>query len=398
MIGLRKYFRLLPAVVAVGFGLLAMKGVDLARAAQSPAAASDVPDNSGLAPADAGGAKPRTDFAADDGSGASSAEVDVLTSLTRRRAELDARERALNMRENVLVAGEGRVDQKIAALKTLQTQIQSLLSQRDAAQDKQIASLVKTYAAMKPKDAARIFDTLADEVLLPVAKGLKSDVLAPVMAAMNPEAAQRLTVKLAALLKLPETPAAADCPTPPAPTPASSTDIAPPVPGTTASIAPPLQTVALAPPPATSPAPATPSTQSATPAVPPPHAAAASPPKPHKLLAHKPAPVKTATAVATPTATPATSTVAPPAKSATDPAATIAKPSTASVAPVVKPEVAPAAPPAKSVSVPAVAPPSTQAAMTAPPKPVITPPAPVVTSPPASGPPVAITPTTAKGG
>ncbi|MGZ5989785.1 MAG: MotE family protein, partial [Rhizomicrobium sp.] len=247
MNALRRYFRLLPAVVVVGLGLLAIKGVDLARAAQAPATNSDMPDNTGLAPTDTGGARPGADFAADGGTSASAAEVDVLTSLTRRRAELDARERALNMRENLLNAGEGRVDQKIASLKALQTQIQGLLAQRDAAQDNQIASLVKTYSTMKPKDAARIFDTLADDVLLPVAKGMKSDVLAPVLAAMNSEAAQRLTVKLAALLKLPEPPATADCPATAAITPASSTDAAPPATGPTSSITPPLQTAALTP-------------------------------------------------------------------------------------------------------------------------------------------------------
>ena len=58
MNALRRYFRLLPAVVAVGVGLLAIKGVDLARAAQAPATNSDMPDNTGLAPTDTGGAKP----------------------------------------------------------------------------------------------------------------------------------------------------------------------------------------------------------------------------------------------------------------------------------------------------------------------------------------------------
>ena len=41
---------------------------------------------------------------------------------------------------------------------------------------------------MKPKDAARIFDSLNDDVLVPVAQEMKSDVLAPVLAAMNPDA------------------------------------------------------------------------------------------------------------------------------------------------------------------------------------------------------------------
>jgi hypothetical protein len=54
--------------------------------------------------------------------------VDVLTSLSKRRAELDARERDVEMRENLIKAAEDRVDSKIADLKQLQTQIQACCS------------------------------------------------------------------------------------------------------------------------------------------------------------------------------------------------------------------------------------------------------------------------------
>ncbi len=244
-----KYLRLLPAVVIVGTGLLAIKGIDLARAAQAPSAADyGEPDNSGLAPTDNGGA-PVKDFASDDGASGSAAEVDVLSSLTRRRAELDARERALNMRENLLSAGEGRVDQKIGALKTLQTQIQALLTQRDAKQDDQIKSLIKTYAeGMKPAQAAAIFNTMPDDVLLPIAKGMKPADLGGIMSKMNPDAAQKLTVKLAALLKLPEAPPAVTvCPDPAtaaATPPGTSADLTSPVVTPLASSNPPVTTAA----------------------------------------------------------------------------------------------------------------------------------------------------------
>ena len=93
------------------------------------------------------------------------------------------------MRADVLAAAESRVDGKIATLKQLQDQIATLLGQRDdAEQEKQMASLVKTYSAMKPKDAARIFDNLSDDVLIPVAQAMKSDVLAPVLADMTADA------------------------------------------------------------------------------------------------------------------------------------------------------------------------------------------------------------------
>lgn len=389
MISVRKYLRLLPAVVIVGFGVLAMKGVDIARAAQA-VTNPDEPDNSGLAPTDNGSAPANKDYASDDGTIASAAEVDVLSSLTHRRAELDARERALAMRENLLSAGEGRVDQKIAALKTLQTQIQGLLVQRDDAQKAQIASLVKTYSTMKPKDAARIFNTLSDDVLLPVAKGMKSDVLAPVIAAMNSDAAQKLTVKLANLLKLPE-PACTDSAT--APAPGTSADLTSPVgPLQTAALSPPGVTPVVSPlpqptpaqtPPAPAPAATTP--PAVTPAATPPVQAAAPPPKPVPPKPHV-TPVAHPTiaklAVSKPT-TAATAPVTGKPTTATAPAPT--KPTAAAATPPAKPETAAVTPPAKPVGAPGTSTPV---------PPASTPPASAPAAKPqaASGPPVSLTP------
>jgi len=215
-------FRLLPTVVIAGMALLGLKGFGLVHGAMAQTkevtqVAANVPSDGIVAP---------KDIASDDSETASASEADVLTSLSKRRSELDARARDQAMRENVLEATEKRVDAKIAALKLLQTQMTTLLGQRDAAQEKQVASLVKTYSSMKPKDAARIFDGLADDVLVPVAQAMKSDALAPVLAAMNPQNAQKLTVKLAGRLALPET-AASTMPAPPSALPAPLPSIAP---------------------------------------------------------------------------------------------------------------------------------------------------------------------------
>jgi flagellar motility protein MotE (MotC chaperone) len=232
-----RYFRLLPAVIVLGVTLLVLKGTGIVREADAQSAPQQVADAST-------GASPATkDFAGDDADTGSAAEVDVLASLSKRRAELDTRSRALDMRENVLAATEKRVDEKIATLKQLQAQVTALIGQRDSAQEKQVTALVKTYSAMKPKDAARIFDGLSDDVLVPVAQEMKSDALAPVLAAMSPSAAQKLTVKLASKLNLPETAGPAAAPSAPAAT------------------APQTQTAAAAPAPSS----ATPTPQAATP-------------------------------------------------------------------------------------------------------------------------------------
>ena len=196
--------RLLPAVMVLGVTLLGLKTTGLVMEARAQDAAATMP---AIPPTDAAPSAEAGDSADDPET--SSGQVDVLTSLSKRRAELDARERDVEMRENLIKAAEDRVDSKIADLKQLQTQIQALLQQHDTAQQKQIDSLVKTYASMKPKDAARIFNNLNDDVLLAVATGMKPDVLGAILAQMQPDAAQKLTVKLADKLKLPETAQAA---------------------------------------------------------------------------------------------------------------------------------------------------------------------------------------------
>ena len=195
-----KHIRLLPAVIAVSAVLLGLRGEGLVRQAWAQEQAAPPNDTAVLAQDTA----PLSNDTAEDSESTSSSEVDVLTSLSKRRAALDSREAEISARADLLAAAESRVDGKIASLKQLQDKIAELLGQRDAEQEKQLASLVKTYSAMKPKDAARIFNNLSDDVLIPVAQAMKSDVLAPVLAAMIPDAAQKLTIKLGNRLKLPE--------------------------------------------------------------------------------------------------------------------------------------------------------------------------------------------------
>ncbi len=221
-----RYLRLLPGVVLMCGGLLVLKTTGIVHEAFALEGAPAAPDAMAAAPKAI-----NADFGGGDSQISSAAEVDVLTSLSKRRAALDAREAQIQSEATVLAATEARVDTKISQLKDLQSQIAALLTQRDAAQEKQVAALVKTYSAMKPKDAARIFDSLDDAVLVPVAEEMKSDVMAPVLAAMNPDAAQKLTMKLANKLALPAlAPAATPAPAAaadPMPNPAAQAKTAP---------------------------------------------------------------------------------------------------------------------------------------------------------------------------
>jgi len=196
-----RFARLLPSVVALGAVILVLKGTDLVHNAY---AQSGSPDRASALTHDPVPAN--KDYAGgEDDQVASASEVDVINSLSKRRRELDVRDSQLSIQANMIAAAEARVDAKINQLKQLQAQINALMVQRDDAQKAQIASLVKAYSTMKAKDAARIFNNLPDEVLVPVAHDMKSDILALVLANMNAENAKTLTVKLADRLTLPQT-------------------------------------------------------------------------------------------------------------------------------------------------------------------------------------------------
>jgi flagellar motility protein MotE (MotC chaperone) len=218
-----RFARLLPSVVALGTVVLVLKTTDLVHTAYAQASTAalthdPVPSNKDFA----GG---------EDDQIASASEVDVVNSLAKRRRELDTRDSQLSTQANMIAAAEARVDAKINQLSQLKAQITALLVQRDDAQKAQIASLVKAYSTMKAKDAARIFNSLPDGVLVPVAHDMKSDILAQVLANMNSESAKALTVKLADRLTLPDTtnaaPVAAASPAPSVPAQAAATPVPP---------------------------------------------------------------------------------------------------------------------------------------------------------------------------
>ena len=121
-----------------------------------------------------------------------------------RRDQLDAREQEMDLRNGLLSAAEGRIDQKIAELQKLRSIIDSLIKKYDKQQDAKLKSLVKIYENMKPKDAARIFEDLEMDTLLEVSERMKERKLAGIIAKMSPQKAREITVELRRLRDLPQ--------------------------------------------------------------------------------------------------------------------------------------------------------------------------------------------------
>lgn len=138
------------------------------------------------------------------------AERELLQALRARRAELDAREQALAAREAVAEALEKRATQRLEEAAALARQAvaaapaegdraerERLERERSAREEAGWRQMVKLYEAMRPRDAAAVFDELDLAVLVPLVDRMRKAKAAPVLGAMRPERARALTAELA---------------------------------------------------------------------------------------------------------------------------------------------------------------------------------------------------------
>ena len=132
-----------------------------------------------------------------NGDGVSPTEQAILQRLRERRAELDARVQAVRLQEDLVLAAEARLNEKIASLQAVEARIQALVDEQKALDDEQFNALVSMYANMKPADAANVFNSLDMEILLRLAIKMSPRKMSPILADMNVERAQQLTVRMA---------------------------------------------------------------------------------------------------------------------------------------------------------------------------------------------------------
>lgn len=151
-------------------------------------------------------AKPDWKDAADTDLEYADVKMELFQDLSERRKAIETREKELATREALLKAGEQELDQKFRELETLRKEIEGLLEQQSTEEEARIGSLVKIYEAMKPKDAARIFDSLDMDVLISVVSRMSERKTSPIMAEMNPERARSITILLAQQKQLPALP------------------------------------------------------------------------------------------------------------------------------------------------------------------------------------------------
>ncbi len=187
--------RLLPFTIAMMMALLLVKSGHLVSAATAESKAAPAKSEPPVAvpPAPIVAEKPAPPAELP----VTESERTLLNDLRERRRQLDSREAALGVRETTLAAITTRIDVRMAELSALKSQLEALEAQRAARDDANWRSLVKVYEAMKPRDAATIFNDLDLPVLLAVLDRMKEAKAALVLSAMLPDRARMVTAELA---------------------------------------------------------------------------------------------------------------------------------------------------------------------------------------------------------
>jgi len=109
----------------------------------------------------------------------------------------EARAREIDIRESLLKAAEKRIESRVEEMKAVESRMSTSSEQKAEADTARFKGIVTMYEAMKPKDAARVFDRLEMSVLIEIASQIAPRKMSDILGLMQSDAAERLTVELA---------------------------------------------------------------------------------------------------------------------------------------------------------------------------------------------------------
>ncbi|WP_027174371.1 hypothetical protein [Methylobacterium sp. 10] len=121
----------------------------------------------------------------------------ILEKLSARRDALRQRDETLSLREQMLGTAERKLEEGVKDLKRNEDRPDGAGAQQAEAERTGLKNIVTMYETMKPKDAARVFDRLSLDVLVPIVLAMNPRKMADVLALMQSEPAEKLTVALA---------------------------------------------------------------------------------------------------------------------------------------------------------------------------------------------------------
>ncbi len=128
--------------------------------------------------------------------GFTQSEIMILQELAERREALDIRSREIDKKAVQLKVAEQEIDKRLKQLQEHEQKLRKLIQEYNDKERAKINALIKVYSSMKPKDAARIFNTLDIDVTVALLKDMKPSTSSAILAQMDAQKAKEITDKI----------------------------------------------------------------------------------------------------------------------------------------------------------------------------------------------------------
>lgn len=124
-------------------------------------------------------------------------QIDHLSKLNERSKELEFKEEELKRMEAELLKQKEELAKRLQDLESTRSNISEVLRERVKADEQKVDTLVQLYTNMKPQNAAKVFETIDEDLAVQILGKMKKKSAADIMNLLKPEKAQILTEKYA---------------------------------------------------------------------------------------------------------------------------------------------------------------------------------------------------------
>lgn len=150
----------------------------------------------------AGGAEVALAWAAEEGAIAANCppvqETEaVLAAMAAQNEALSARENDVKTRELAVASARSELETRMVELTEAEARLSETIARAEGATEADIEKLTLVYAAMKPKDAAALFETMDPTFAGGFLIRMSPDIAAAILAGLEPEKAYEISVMMA---------------------------------------------------------------------------------------------------------------------------------------------------------------------------------------------------------
>lgn len=124
-------------------------------------------------------------------------DSDYIYKLSERKKVLDQREEELNKKAAEIEAQKAAIEKKLVELEEYRTKISTMLQDRIKSDDSKVETLVQVYTNMKPGQAAKIFETMDEDLVIDILSRMKKKSAAEILNLIKTEKAQAFAERYA---------------------------------------------------------------------------------------------------------------------------------------------------------------------------------------------------------